>query len=219
MRMNVRLVVEHGARRRVMNIESDEAVLGRGRGNTVRIPSAEVSRRHCRLLLRDGLVTVEDLDSVNGTFINGRRLREAEYLRPGDRLEVGPVTFVVEYELTPDALARLRGEDDAGLLELLANGEAAELEELPVVAESLPLDALPEVEDAMPLADLPEVEQLPEDDVDLAAELLPATDDAPLPMDFDFDAAPWQMPEGGDLRDILSQMEDDDSPTQFPKGK
>ena len=202
--MNVRLVVDQGARRRVLNIEAEQAVLGRAHGNTVRIPSAEVSRRHCRLLLQDGLVTVEDLDSVNGTFLNGRRIRETEYVRPGDRLEVGPVTFTVEYELTPDALARLRGEDAAGMLELLADGEVVGVDELPLAQE----------EEALPL-----LQPADEDEVDVAAEMLPADDNVPLAVDFDFDAKPWQMPEGGDLRDILSQMEDDDSPTQFPKPK
>jgi hypothetical protein len=200
--MNVRLVVEHGARRRAVQIDEAEALLGRARGNTVRIPSAEVSRRHCRLLLRDGLVMVEDLGSVNGTFLNGRRIHDTEYVRPGDHLEVGPVRFVVEYELTPDALERLRG-SDAGVLELLADGEAVEGEEL-------------EVLDAGDFADLPGV--VPVEEAEFLAEVLPVDEDAPLEAEFDFDAAPWQMPEGGDLRDILSQMEDDE-PTRYPENE
>jgi hypothetical protein len=205
--MNVRLVVEQGARRRVVHIDEAQAGVGRAHGNTVRIPSAEVSRQHCRLLLQDGLVTVEDLGSVNGTFLNGRRLRDPEYVRPGDHLEVGPVRFVVEYELTPDALERLRGEDAAGVLELLADGDGLEVEaadgELVIIGtgdEDLPA----------PLA----VDEF--NDVEIHAENMPA-DDGPLAADFDFDAKDWEMPEGGDLRDLLSQMEDDDSPTQYPR--
>jgi len=106
--MEVRLVVERGGRRQVCRIQSPRAVVGRARGNTVRIPSAEVSREHCRLMLEDGLVYVRDLDSINGTFLNGRPVRGVEVIQPGDRLEVGPVVFVVEYELTPEALRRLR---------------------------------------------------------------------------------------------------------------
>jgi predicted component of type VI protein secretion system len=205
--MNVRLVVEQGARRRVVRITGPEAVLGRSHGNTVRIPSSEVSRQHCRLLLEDGLVTVEDLDSVNGTFLNGRRIRGAEYVRPGDQLEVGPVTFVVEYELTPDALARLRGqpvEADAGLLELLADGEAVDGDDLPMLQ---PAD----------LDDLPVVEMV--DQPGAVDTVMPVADDsAPLAADFEIDGTAWQMPDGGDLRDLLSQMEED-TPTTPHKPK
>src|SRR5438046_1046998 len=108
--MDVRLVVEQGRRRKSFTLSSTSAVIGRGRGNTVRIPSAEVSRRHCRLRIKDGLVTVEDLNSVNGTFVNGALVEGKQTAGPGDRLEVGPVTFVVEYEITPAALERLRAQ-------------------------------------------------------------------------------------------------------------
>jgi predicted component of type VI protein secretion system len=207
--MNVRLAVEQGARRRVVNIDQPEAVIGRAHGNTVRIPSAQVSRQHCRILVVDGLVMVEDLGSVNGTFLNGRRLNETEYVRPGDHLEVGPVTFVVEYEMTPDALARLRGEEAAGVLELLADGDAlGGAEDLPMLQ---PADELPLLE----MAEDPGLALAPprEDEI---AEVLAAEDDGPLPMDFDMGPG-WQMPQGGDLRDILAQMEDENTPPQAPK--
>src|SRR5207244_5197864 len=60
--------------------------------------SAAVSRRHCVLRIDNGSVNVEDLDSVNGTFINGQRVVGKQVLRPGDRLEIGPLQFMVEYE-------------------------------------------------------------------------------------------------------------------------
>jgi len=195
--MNVRLVVEQRGRRKVVTLKSDISVLGRSHGNAVRIPSAEVSRRHCRLLLKDGLVTLEDMGSVNGTFLNGRRVEDSEIVRPGDNLEVGPVRFVVEYELTPEALARLRALDGDGddVLAGLADGEAMD-EEAPVLEAVFDEDA-------------------PEEEVMPAIEEL-----EPLQADFDFDEAPWQMPEGGELRDILSHMEDDDEPpTQHHNSK
>ena len=106
--MDVRLVIERGrTRARVVRLTSPETLVGRQRGCTVRIPSADVSRRHCVLRLEHGYVTVEDLGSVNGTFLNGMRIVNREPVRPGDHLEIGPVRFVVEYELTADALERL----------------------------------------------------------------------------------------------------------------
>jgi len=126
--MNVRLVVERGRRRlQVVQLRQAEAVIGRERGSAVRVPSAEVSRRHCRLRVRGGVVTVEDLASVNGTFLNGARVADTQVVYPGDRLGVGPVTFVVEYELTPEARGRLR---DGSGFEILDDDEGAELLEV-----------------------------------------------------------------------------------------
>ncbi len=236
--MNLRLVVERGAPRRVVEITKPDAILGRARGNTIRIPSAEVSRQHCRLRVEDGLVVVEDLGSVNGTFLNGRRLRGAEYVRPGDQIEVGPVTFVVQYDLSAGARERLRGEDTAGLLELLAEGDAVDNlaaladENLPVLeaADDIPI---PGSADALPLItadeDLPplgmEVEDLPavlpifeEDPTQNESPPLPAGEEA-MPLNLDAESAPWQMPPGGDLRDLLALMEDEPTEPQEPKKK
>jgi hypothetical protein len=50
-----------------------------------------VSRRHARILKREGTVVVEDLGSINGTFINGKRLAPylPEVLSDGDSLQLG----------------------------------------------------------------------------------------------------------------------------------
>jgi predicted component of type VI protein secretion system len=211
--MNVRLIVEHGGPRKVVPLQGSEWVLGRAHGNTVRIPSPEVSRQHCRLRLDNGLVTVEDMESVNGTFLNGRPVKSAEVVQPGDQIEVGPVTFIVEYELSPQARAKLRGmkrsDQDVEVLEALADGAALDEDEIPM---------LEAVNDPLGLnrgeEELPEVEVLRPPTADAAGELLKA--------DFDFES-PWQMPNGGDLRDILAQMEDveveEEQPTKLKKPK
>jgi pSer/pThr/pTyr-binding forkhead associated (FHA) protein len=144
--MDVRLVVEQGRRRlRVVRLRGPATRIGRARGSGVRIPSAEVSRQHCVLRVEDGLVTVEDLDSVNGTFLNGEAVVGCQVVRPGDRLNVGPVTFVVEYELTPEALERLRddsGDHDYEIVEVSEEGleVAEEAEEVLPVGEEFVLD-------------------------------------------------------------------------------
>jgi pSer/pThr/pTyr-binding forkhead associated (FHA) protein len=187
-RMVVRLVIEQGRRRRVFSIREPGGVLGRARGCAIRIPSAEISRRHCRLRLEDGLVYVEDLDSVNGTLLNGEPVYEKTLVRPGDRLEVGPVGFVVEYELTPEALERLR--------------EQFQCDEV--------LQAVDE--------DLPEVQRVEEDPEQEIPTLEPVGEAEPvgegLEVDLSFADQPWEMPEGDDLRDILSRMEDGDQPDE-----
>ena len=76
---------------------SSEIVIGRSSDCQLVIASGQVSRRHARVLWRDGEATIEDLGSANGTFVNGRRLSQATALKPNDRVSLGTVdlTFVL----------------------------------------------------------------------------------------------------------------------------
>ena len=47
-----------------------------------------VSRRHARIQLQDGVITIEDLGSTNGTFVNGEKIQKGT-LREGDRILIG----------------------------------------------------------------------------------------------------------------------------------
>ena len=168
--MIVRLVIEQGRRRRVFSIREPGGVLGRARGCAIRIPSPEISRRHCRLRLEDGLVYVEDLDSVNGTRLNGEFVSEKTLARPGDLLELGPVAFVIEYELTPEALDRLREEFGCEVLQAADDiPEVARVEDEP--EEDIPmLEPVAEVGEPLELDfslaeepwEKPELEDIPD---------------------------------------------------------
>jgi pSer/pThr/pTyr-binding forkhead associated (FHA) protein len=68
--------------------------VGRHPFNEVSLPDLSVSRYHCWLALQNGRVLIEDLASVNGTFVNGDRLRDRRELKPGDRVLVGNTQFV-----------------------------------------------------------------------------------------------------------------------------
>ena len=68
--------------------------LGRATGADFGLDGALVSRVHCRLTaLADGGLEVRDLDSTNGTFVNGKRVQTA-HLASGDRLQVGRVELL-----------------------------------------------------------------------------------------------------------------------------
>lgn len=73
------------------------AIIGRGKGCTIVLPHALVSRQHCELFERDGLLFARDLGSLNGTFVNSERVEEAP-LPPENLLTVGAVTFRAQYE-------------------------------------------------------------------------------------------------------------------------
>jgi ABC transport system ATP-binding/permease protein len=68
--------------------------LGRATGADFSIDAALVSRIHCRLIATaGGGLEVRDLDSTNGTFVNGQRVQSAE-LASGDRIQIGRVELI-----------------------------------------------------------------------------------------------------------------------------
>jgi len=70
--------------------------IGRDRSCDVALADAEVSRKHARLETAAGVVYVRDLESRNGTFLNGLRLESAVELREGDEIDVGTTRLIVE---------------------------------------------------------------------------------------------------------------------------
>ena len=70
-------------------------VIGRSSACDVPLDDASASRRHAELRRRGGETVLVDLDSTNGTLVNGRRVREAP-LRAGDRITIGTTTIVFE---------------------------------------------------------------------------------------------------------------------------
>ena len=68
--------------------------IGRSSGAEFTVDAALVSRLHCRLTAGASELQVHDLDSTNGTFVNGQRVADAN-LKEGDRLGVGRVEFVI----------------------------------------------------------------------------------------------------------------------------
>jgi DNA-binding winged helix-turn-helix (wHTH) protein len=79
--------------RREWLLGAGSSLLGRDPDCTVRIDSATVSRHHARIAVAPEGTTVEDLQSKNGTRVNGRRVERRVALRDGDRIELGSVTM------------------------------------------------------------------------------------------------------------------------------
>ncbi len=71
--------------------------VGRGPRADFAVEATLLSRVHCRLTSTTDTLVVEDLESTNGTFINERRVSQAE-LAEGDRVRIGRVVFEVSKE-------------------------------------------------------------------------------------------------------------------------
>ncbi len=88
--MKAVLTVTGGPQRsRQWTIDSDEPLtIGRGSDADLVLLDSEISRSHCRVSCTDGRWHIEDNSSLNGVFVNGRKVAEDE-LRHGDTIRVG----------------------------------------------------------------------------------------------------------------------------------
>lgn len=79
-----------------LNFSAGEFVFGRGPECHVRPNSELVSRQHCLVAVRDDVITIRDLGSINGTLVNGCRVRDELALHDGDHIQMGPLAFLVK---------------------------------------------------------------------------------------------------------------------------
>jgi hypothetical protein len=70
--------------------------IGRAVQRVVRLPDANVSRKHAEIVRRGERYIVRDMNTPNGTYVNGQRIRGEVALSEGDQLRVGHTTFVFE---------------------------------------------------------------------------------------------------------------------------
>jgi pSer/pThr/pTyr-binding forkhead associated (FHA) protein len=82
----------------------DRTTIGRVEDNLFQIAEPSVSSHHCEVLLRGSDVVIKDLNSTNGTFINGEQITE-RVLKPGQTLRLGQVELKLETEKAASAPA------------------------------------------------------------------------------------------------------------------
>jgi hypothetical protein len=68
--------------------EGQRIVVGRSSDLDMVLVEEMVSRRHAQIQMKDGVISIEDLGSTNGTFVNGEKIQRAT-LREGDRVLIG----------------------------------------------------------------------------------------------------------------------------------
>jgi len=87
------LIVIAGSAVGEMHKVTRETTLGRSASADVRLVDDGVSRIHCRVVARNGKLYVEDLESRNGTYCNGKRITQ-QSLEDGDKIQVGRTTIL-----------------------------------------------------------------------------------------------------------------------------
>jgi hypothetical protein len=86
-----------GSVRREVPLTAEPITVGRDPKNDIVLDDRRVSRRHAEVRLRLGRYTLYDLQSTNGTFVNGRRIAEM-VLSDEDRITIGGAELVVRLE-------------------------------------------------------------------------------------------------------------------------
>jgi hypothetical protein len=94
--MDFELVVVQG-RSATSTIKLNDGVttIGRHDDCQLRIKSSQVSRKHCELFEKKGILLVKDLKSSNGTIVNGKKIEGQRVLEVGDELTIGPIQLRV----------------------------------------------------------------------------------------------------------------------------
>ncbi len=111
--MNPRLRVISGPLKgNVIDLPAGEISIGRIGTNQVAISDPALSRRHCLIVQDDGRFKIQDLQSRNGTLVNGTSITE-HWLRHGDRVGVGDslLLFLIQEE-SPEHASTIEFEDD-----------------------------------------------------------------------------------------------------------
>ncbi|MBI4230559.1 MAG: FHA domain-containing protein [Planctomycetes bacterium] len=77
------------------SFQKPDVIVGRDTTADIAIDNPVVSRHHCRLRSNAGEVTLEDLGSANGTYVNGVSVTGPTKLRDGDRIEIGKFVIAI----------------------------------------------------------------------------------------------------------------------------
>lgn len=89
------VLLSEGFTGRTYELKTEKTTVGRVSDNTFEIPDQSVSSHHCEIHLRGGEVFIQDLDSTNGTFINGEKISEGT-LKSGQILRLGTIEMRLE---------------------------------------------------------------------------------------------------------------------------
>ena len=77
-------------------LEEGEITIGRKTDNAILLDNPTISSHHCVLTLAGTSCTIQDLDSTNGSRLNGRSVRETTPIHHKDILQLGDIEFIVE---------------------------------------------------------------------------------------------------------------------------
>ncbi len=225
----ITVVEKGGGGEQELTFEKPEVTIGRLAGNDIVLGKGNVSKYHSRFVLKDGKYIVVDMQSTNGTFVNGKKIAAPQVVKPTDKIYIGDYILNVqapaedqeyaegegegegEQEYAEDEQAEEGGEEE--------QGEEEQYEEEEEEAPRSDSTRAPEKADRMPasLANAlakrkskvdPAVEAYARLQKDIHDRLIEYLDLRRLDMDRLGDEELWRRTEKA-IRDILDQMDAD----------
>jgi pSer/pThr/pTyr-binding forkhead associated (FHA) protein len=83
-----------------LKIDQDKIIIGRDLGNDVQIDNIAVSREHAKIIRGPNYYLIEDLNSTNGTFVNGKKINK-KFLKEDDEISIGKHSLQIILEERP----------------------------------------------------------------------------------------------------------------------
>ena len=90
------ILTEKGGATQRLDFESEEITIGRVDENDICLPKGNISKKHTRIVVKDGRVIVLDLKSTNGTYVNGKKLAGPQVITPTDKVYIGDFILNIE---------------------------------------------------------------------------------------------------------------------------
>ncbi len=102
--MDVNLVLfKKDGSQKSFSLPDSTTVIGRRHDCDLCIPLKSVSRRHCQLNQNKETISIRDLGSRSGTFLNSKRIDEAG-IKAGDYIRIGPLIFGLQIDGQPEKI-------------------------------------------------------------------------------------------------------------------
>jgi pilus assembly protein CpaF len=96
------ILTEKGGATQRLDFDSEEITIGRVDENDICLPKGNISKKHTKIVVKDGKIIVLDLKSTNGTYVNGKKLAGPQVISSTDKVYIGDFILNVE---PPDAEA------------------------------------------------------------------------------------------------------------------
>jgi pSer/pThr/pTyr-binding forkhead associated (FHA) protein len=100
--MNCKLILNNPDESKTFQLKIGDNIIGRDSNSNIQIISEEASRAHAKITLKDNTVTIKDLDSANGTYVNGKKTSHSE-LSNGDEVIIANQQMRLEIDQSKDA--------------------------------------------------------------------------------------------------------------------
>src|SRR3954465_10837945 len=90
------ILTEKGGSTQRLDFEAEEITIGRVDENDICLPKGNISKKHTKIVVKDGKGIVLDLKSTNGTYVNGKKLAGPQVIGPADKVYIGDFILNVE---------------------------------------------------------------------------------------------------------------------------